>query len=182
MEINEIEINKFLNVMEYGIKYYSAGLRHKFTMLEYYALTDLTPSELAMVAQGLETERRAAGKPLTLSDKKRNSRISLALRCFDLKYEWENSPLKIDEVMRCNHSICGREITQEDKLTIINTLKQEGYPLVRGVYYPAVHNYYEKGAEGLLKENIINDIYNAYCDKKKIKRTDDVKIKSLTKK
>lgn len=141
-----MKINEVLDVVEYGIKYYrNPKTGNKMNLMEYYSFTDLSPKELGKVA---------------LSNKR--AMLNLALINMHDKCYWQLKPLDMSARLRLFHSIKGRELTADDKLTIRDKLQQEGFPLVDGVYDIAARYYVEGGVDSISKENIRNAVILSY--------------------
>lgn len=135
-----------LDVIEYGIKFYrDKKLGNRFSLLEYYSLTDIKPLDLSRIAY----------------QQKRVS-VGLTLRVFSEKYFWLSRPLDMGSRLNLNHSIKGHELTPDDKFLIKNAIEQEEYPLVDGVFDMMARHYVEHGIEYASKENIRNQVISSY--------------------
>ena len=141
-----MKINEVLDVIEYGVKYYRNPITgNKINLIEYYSLTDLSPVELGKIAL-------ANKRPM----------LNLALREFDDKCYWLLKPVDMEARLRLFHSIKGRELTADDKLTIKEKLEQEGFPFVDGVYDIAARLYVNSGVDSISRENIRNSMISNY--------------------
>ena len=161
-----------LDVIEYGIKFYrDKKLGNRFSLLEYYSLTDIKPLDLSRIAY----------------QQKRVS-VGLALRLFSEKYFWLSRPLDMESRLNLNHSIKGHELTPDDKFLIKNAIEQEEYPLIDGVFDMIARHYVNQGIESVTKDIISAQVISAYNNAKGIKETsndqflyNDVKPKLLMK-
>ncbi len=146
--------NELLDVVEYGIKFYrNEELGNRFSLLEYYALTDIDPITLSKIAY-----------------KQRRVSIGLTLRVFSDKTFWVSQKLDMSSRLRLTHSIKGRELTPEDKLLIKDIMEEEGYPLMDGVFDMIARHYVEHGVESVAKENIRNQVISSYNTAKGVKK------------
>lgn len=135
-----------LDVIEYGIKFYrDKKLGNRFSLLEYYALTDIRPTDLSKIAY-----------------RQKRTGTGLALRIFNDKNFWLSQKLDMSSKLRLKHSVKGRELTPDDKLLIKDTIEQEGYPLIDGVFDMIARHYVEHGIEYASKENIRNQVISSY--------------------
>ena len=141
-----MSIDELLNIVDYGISFYSDDhLGNRFTVLEYYALTDVEPLNLKKVA--LAKNRRST---------------ALKLQIFDEKNLWNYSNVDMNSRLRLEHSIRGRELTIEDKILIKDFIEKEGYPLIDGVFDMVARHYVELGIESASKENISSKVIATY--------------------
>lgn len=113
-----MDIKETINVIDYGIKYYhDKNLNMGFTALEYYSITDIPPEELSKIAY-----------------KSKMTSQGLAILNFCDKHYWNLKEINKEEKIRNLHSFNGVELTADDKLSIIDKLKRENYPLIEGIY------------------------------------------------
>lgn len=167
-----MQINELLDVIEYGIKFYrNEDLGNRFSLLEYYALTDIRPTDLSKIAY-----------------RQKRTGTGLALRIFNDKNFWLSQKLDMSSKLRLKHSVKGRELTPDDKLLIKDTIEQEGYPLIDGVFDMIARHYVNQGIESVTKDIISAQVISAYNNAKGIKETsndqflyNDVKPKLLMK-
>lgn len=132
-----MNFNETIKIISQGIRYYESDLGIRFSLLEYYAFTDITPDELAKEAY--KEKMRPAATTITK---------------FRDKNFWNSINLNVEETISLYHSINGKELSENDKRIIIETLKDEGYPLLDGIYRVAARNYVNFGVESILKENV----------------------------
>lgn len=143
-----MEFNEMLDVMLYCMRYYDdLEFKNHFGLFEYYSMTDISPKELAKVVRKL-------------------GKVSLAANILALESKNTWTSLKCDKarLMNCGQKINGKYFTDEDKLTIIETLEKEGYPLIDSVYYGASRRYGYYGVDGILKETTRNKLIKFYCE------------------
>lgn len=156
---------ELLNIVEYGLKAYRDDkLDSKFGLAEYYALTDLEPNQLSRVAR-------------------RNKKASLAnsLLKFADDYYWLRQPVKMDEKLRLLHAVAGHELTQDEKLTIYDKLKEEGFPIMEGIFNYAARLFVTQGVDSISKEKIREKVVNYYNEAHGIKSNKSTDNKVLVK-
>ena len=150
MENNEI--NQFFDIMLHCMRYYNdPEFRNHFGLFEYYSMTDMSPKELAKVAR-----------------KFGNVSLAANLIEFDVKQFWHSIETNETKIMACDQIVNSKCFLKKDKLTIIETLDKEGYPLIDGVYYGASRRYGYYGVKGILKETTRNKLIEFYCQSKGI--------------
>ena len=141
-----MEINELLDVVEYSIKnYYNDQAKTKFSLIEYYSLTDIKPTHLEKIAHSIG----------------RNSSV-LWLRDFGLQYSWLLQDINVSQRLNNFHAIGNYELTTDDKLSIIDKLKEEGYPLCEGVYNSAARIFVHEGIDAISKEKISKQVTEFY--------------------
>jgi len=142
----ELEMNEVLNLLEFGFKYYrNPKTGNRINLLEYYSITDLTPKQLSKEAANIKKHL-----------------LNFYLTSFDEKCFFLQRPLDIEARLRLFHSVKGKELTADDKLTIKEKLEQEGFPLFDGVFDLAARYYVESGVDAITKENIRKTIITSY--------------------
>lgn len=141
-----MEINELLDVVEYSIKnYYNDKSKTKFNLIEYYSLTDMKPKELERIAH-------AQG---------RNSAV-LWLRDFGYRYFWSMQETDVPQRLKLFHAIGEYELTADDKLSIVDKLKEEGYPIYEGIYNSAARIFVHEGIDAISKEKISKQVTEFY--------------------
>lgn len=141
-----MDINDLFDVIEYGFKYYiNDKTNQKISWLEYFSLVDVNPKELAKIAS-------AHGF---------NS-LAVCLRGCNFKSYWHLREIDVEERLSSRHSINGYELTQDDKLTIIEKLKEEDLPLLNGIYDVAVRQFVIEGIDALSKDYVRDNIIDSY--------------------
>jgi hypothetical protein len=141
-----MKMNEVLDVVEFGFKYYrNPKSGNRINLLEYYALTDLTPKQLSKEASSAKKYA-----------------LNFYLAEFDEQCFFLQRPLDMDARLRLFHAFKGRELTADDKLTIKEKLEQEGFPLFDGVYDLAARYYVESGVDSITKENVRRTIITCY--------------------
>jgi len=144
---------ELLKVVDYAFREYKDDkLGNKFGLMEYYSLTDLDPNELAKLAR-------------------RHDKVSLSnsLLKFDNAFSWLKLEAPMNERLRLYHAVAGHELTPEDKLTICDKLKSEGYPLMDGIYNYAARIYVTQGVDAISKEVISDKIIKFYNKRHSVK-------------
>lgn len=141
-----MDIKETINIISYAIKQYkSDDLKMRFSLLEYYSITDIPPFELSKIA----------------FRSKMNSQGQAIYNFADSNF-WNQKDVDIPEKLRCFHSFNGKELTNDDKLTIIDKINEEGYPLIDGIYnrtaFCYANNY--NFAKESIREKVLNDYYN----------------------
>lgn len=144
-----MELEELFSVIEYGIKYYYGMSGNRFSMLEYYALTDISPRELGSAAKKMKELGKAA-----------------AFRDFAFKYEWKNRNINMESRLSLFHSINDYVLTKEDKLAIYTKLCEEKYPLTNAVFDMAAYHYVNCGIDSLSKDVIKEHLMNSYYEVK----------------
>lgn len=160
-------MNIDLKVMEYAVKFYrDEELSRRFSLIDYYALSDISPKELAAVAR-----------------KQKSVSTSVALVAFDNNTYYGSRPVNMAERLTCFHSVKGYELTVDDKMAIYDKLSQEGYPLMTGIYDVAARYYVMYGIDSISKENIRGKIIESYNTAKGISTVKEEKsnVKVLVK-
>lgn len=150
-----MENDETLKVISQGIRYYKSDLGNNFSLLEYYSFTNVKPKELIKIAHS-----------------KKMRSIALDIAKFNDTNFWNQLDLNIDETIRLYHSVNSRELDKSDKMLIIRTLIDEGYPLLDGLYRVAARYYVNFGIDSILKKNIRNrvlekiyeDCFNKNCN------------------
>lgn len=130
-------IDETIKVITQGIRYYESDLGIGFSLLEYYAFTDIEPAELAKL-----THKNKLGSTAATIVKFRDRNF------------WNSINLNVEETINLYHSINNKELSKNDKKIIIETLDKEGYPLLDGIYRIAARYYVNFGVESILKENV----------------------------
>lgn len=156
---------ELLNIVEYGFNnYIDDKLNNKFGLMEYYSLTDLEPNQLSRVAR-------------------RNKKASLAttLLKFSEDFYWLRQPVKMDEKLKLLHAVAGHELTQDEKLTIHDKLKEEGFPLIEGIFNYAARLFVTQGIDSISKEQIREKIVKFYNDAHGVKSNKSTSNKTLVK-
>lgn len=141
-----MDIKEVLDLVEFGLKYYrNAETGKRMNLMEYYSVTDLSPKDLGKVA--LKHGRQT---------------LNIYLREYDDQYYWHMKPLDMQLRMRLFHSVKGRALTAEDKLTIKEKMEQENFPLTDGVFDFAARQYVINGVDSISKEQIRNRIITSF--------------------
>ena len=132
--------------------------------MEYYSLTDLEPNVLARMAR-------------------RNKKASLAnsLLKFTEDYYWLRQNVNMTEKLRLMHAAAGHELTADEKLTIYDKIKEEGFPTQEGIYNYAARLFVTQGVEAISKEEIRTRIMTSYNDAFGIKTEKTTTSKTLVK-
>jgi len=143
-EGNFVNIDQTLDIIEFGIKNYkNPKTNKKLNLLEYYSFTDLSPRDLATLANGKE-----------------NTGLAFYLREYHEKVYFGLEPLNLEARLGLFHSIRGHVLTADEKLTIKEKLEEEGYPLIDGVFDMAARYYVEGGIDSISKENVQSTVLN----------------------
>lgn len=140
-----MNIDELFDVLEYAIKHYIALDGVKFGVMEYYSLTDISPRELSKIALP-----------------KRGKQFTVLLGMFAENNYWHLNKLNVGSKLKLFHSVHDYELTEEDKLTIISKIQEEGYPLVEGIFDKSARLFVTKGVEAISKEYIRKEILNDY--------------------
>lgn len=162
-----MDINEVLNAVEYGIKgYYNKNTSKKMNLLEYYSITDITPRELSTIAGNMGRQG-----------------LHFVIREYNEINYWLQKPLDLPSRLKLFYSVKGYELTPDDKIAIADKLKEEGFPLLDGIFDLAIRYYCQSGIESISKEKIRNDFikeYNSNCSRKPIKLQESAKESSTT--
>ena len=59
------------------------------------------------------------------------------------------------EKLRLMHAAAGHELTADEKLTIYDKIKEEGFPTQEGIYNYAARLFVTQGVEAISKEEIV---------------------------
>ena len=140
-----MNIDEVLDVIEYGIKYYRSANFIRFGVIEYYSLTDIHPGDLSKIAQC-----------------KRGQSLGSALRIFAERQYWNLNEIKEETRLATFYSIHDHELTKDEKLSIISKMKDEGFPLIDGIFDASARIFMSKGIEGISREKIRKDVINEY--------------------
>ena len=156
---------ELLNIVEWGLKSYrDKNLSNKFGLMEYYSLTDLEPSVLARMAR-------------------RNKKASLANRLskFIEDFFWLSQEIKMSEKLRLLHAVGGHELTADEKLSIYDKIKEEGYPTFEGIFNYSARLFVSQGIDSISKEKIRTKIIDSYNSAHGIKTEKPTSTKTLIK-
>lgn len=141
-----MDINELLDVVDYAIgRYKSKALGNRFSLLEYFSLTDIEPRDLTKIANN--NKRRNLG-----------NRIS----AFAENHYFGLCKVDMGKKLRNFHSIHGYELTPDDKLNIEMKLAEEKLPLIEEIYDLAARYYVDKGVDYISKEAIRNSVIESY--------------------
>lgn len=139
-----MNIKETINIIDYAIKYYrDKEFDRKFSLLEYYSITDISPKDLAKIAYKEKMIPQGAAI-ISFND----------LQCWSLK------EVDVSTKLKDFHSFNGVELTSDDKLAIVDKINYEGYPLIEGIYDRTAF-YYANNQE-FTKESIREKIMNKY--------------------
>lgn len=127
----------------------NVGINEKFNLLDYYSFTSLKPEELAVVAR---------------TDKKPS--LALNLITFGETFSWLSREINMNDRLKNFYSIYGHEFTPDEKLTIYEKIREEGYPLIDGVYDVAARMYVMEGIDAISKEKIREKVVARNTDAK----------------
>ena len=125
-----------INKIKYGI--IENGIKRKFDLLDYYQITDIDPSSLLNILMS----KRINNWFTFLNFVKKHS-YSLMLtekRIEKILNEKEVINVEFDESGNMIPN-SGYEITKEDKLAVINYLKENNIPLLEEIYYDGLKRY-----------------------------------------
>lgn len=156
---------ELLNIVEWGLKSYrDKNLGNKFGLMEYYSLTDLEPNVLARMAR-------------------RNKKASLAnsLSKFTEDFFWLRQEIKMSEKLRLLHAAGGHELTADEKLSIYDKIKEEGYPTFEGIFNYSARLFVSQGIDSISKEKIRTKIIDSYNSAHGIKTEKPTSTKTLIK-
>ncbi len=156
---------ELLNLVEWGLKSYrDEKLGNKFGLMEYYSLTDLEPNILARMAR-------------------RNKKASLAnsLSKFTEDFFWLRQEINMSEKLRLLHAAGGHELTADEKLSIYDKIKEEGYPTFEGIFNYSARLFVSQGIDSISKEEIRTKIIDSYNSAHGIKIEKSTSTKTLIK-
>ena len=156
---------ELLNIVEWGLKSYrDKNLGNKFGLMEYYSLTDLEPNVLARMARI-------------------NKKVSLAnsLSKFTEDFFWLRKKIKMSEKLRLLHAVGGHELTADEKLSIYDKIKEEGYPTFEGIFNYSARLFVSQGIDSISKEKIRTKIIDSYSSAHGIKTEKPTSTKTLIK-
>ncbi len=129
--------DNILDCIEFGIKY----SKSPFTLLHYYAFTELDPQELS-----------------TYASKKRRNSLAVGIRNFGQKATKYAKKLDEEKVQCCNFGNNERVLTKEELNIIYEKMKYEGYPLLDVVFFEACKRYFLSGIDAISKQNVRKEI------------------------
>lgn len=156
---------ELLNIVEWGLRAYrDKNLGNKFGLMEYYSLTDLEPNILARMAR-------------------RNKKASLAnsLLKFTEDFYWLRQEINMSEKLRLLHAAGGHELTADEKLSIYDKIKEEGYPTIEGIFNYSARLFVSQGIDSISKEEIRTRVIDSYNDAYGIKTEKSTSTKTLVK-
>lgn len=144
-----MDIDQLLEVMEYSfLNHYKNKAR--FGLLQYFSLTDIAPRQLSKIAA---------------SKKKRT--LSRLLGQFSDQNIWRLKELELEKSISLLHSIHGHVVTQQEKLDVVEKLKEETFPVLEGTLMEGSRYYVCDGIDAISKEQIQSELlecYHTYCD------------------
>jgi len=156
-----MDIKEIIDLVAFGIKrYQEEGTGKRFSLMEYYSITNISPAELAKIAYSNRMQ----------------SQGTAILMFSDAQY-WLTKDIDIVEKLNHHHSFNNVVLTRNDKLAIVDKMISEEYPLLEGIYNRAA--YYHAYGINFSKEMIKNKLEDAYYGRKTISKseqTDAVKV------
>ena len=156
---------ELLNIVEWGLRAYrDKNLGNKFGLMEYYSLTDLEPNILARMAR-------------------RNKKASLAnsLLKFTEDFYWLRQEINMSEKLKLLHAAGGHELTADEKLSIYDKIKEEGYPTFEGIFNYSARLFASQGIDSISKEEIRTRVIDSYNSAHGIKAEKPISTKTLVK-
>ena len=137
-------MDELLEVIEYSfVDHYKNKTR--FGLLQYFSLTDIMPIPLSKIA---------------LSKGKRS--LARFLNKFDDQNYWNLNELDLEKNIRLLHSVRGHVVTQQEKLNVVEKLKEEAFPLLEGTLMEGSRYYVCKGLAAISKKKKKKELLDSY--------------------
>jgi len=160
-----MEIKTLLDIVNYSINNYKNEEGNRFSVIDYFSLCDIKVIDLSHIA--ITSNRKDVSRKLVGF----NQKSFLGLLDLDI-------PQKMKDL----HSINGVVLTDEDKLTIIEKIKAEGFPLVEGIYNYVARQYILHGIDSISRDRIRDRVIQNYVGETPNKAEKEQSIRRLLKK